>query len=240
MLEDTNKIIKINSLLYISISMLIFNLILIIISSSLGIFDRPVYIIFFYHVSSAWLSYFSFFISLIYHILYLKQRKLIQYRVARSSVIVGIFFAGFTLISGSLWYNATSGGYQNVYWQWNDPRQTTTLALFLTYLVYLVLGNLVEERDQIAKFSAVYGIIIFPTVPFSYISSIIFRSLHPLITPNPNQSGYIYWDSIKLFILLFNLVSITTFYFYLVQQFMKLETRKMDLEVIIQKKINEE
>jgi heme exporter protein C len=205
----------------------------------MGIFDRGVYIIFFYHVSSAWLSYFSFSVSLICHILYLKQKKIVWIRIGKSSVTVGVFFVAFTLITGSIWFNATSGNYQNVFWQWNDPRQTSTLILFISYLSYLIFGNLVEERDRMAKLTAIYGIVVFPTVPFSYLSAIIWSSFHPLINPSPGQ-GHIYWDSVKLFILFLNLISMTILFAYLVQEFLELEKKKEELKIIIQKRLKEE
>lgn len=229
--------IKKNWLLTISTSMLIVNLFLIF---GFATFSRVVYIIFFYHVSSAWLSYFSFSISLICHIIYLKQEKIVWSRIGKSSVIVGVFFAGFTLITGSLWFNATSGGYQNIFWQWSDARQTSTLVLFLSYLSYLIFGNLVEERDRIAKLTAIFGIVVFPTVLFSYLSAIIFNTLHPLITPTPGQPGHIYWDPIKLFILFFNLISMTILFSYLVQEFIELEKKKEELKKIIHKRLREE
>jgi heme exporter protein C len=158
----------------------------------------------------------------------------------KNSVIIGVIFSAFTLISGSLWYNATSGGYRNIYWQWSDYRQTMTLVLFFSYLSYLIFSNMIEEMEKRAKMSALLGIVLFPLVPLSYISAIIFTSLHPLITPNPTQSGFIYWDSIKIFCLMFNLIAMTIFFFYCLQALMDINKAKIDLDKLIQKKLSEE
>ena len=161
-------------------------------------------------------------------------------RLGKNCVVIGVFFTAVTLITGSLWFNATSGQYKNIFWTWGDARQTTTLVLFISYLSYLIFGNAIEERDQKAKLTSILGIVLFPTIPLSYLSAILFPSLHPRITPNPSQSGYIYWDPIKLFILFFNLIAITILFFYLLQNLVELDKAKENLNEIIQKKLEEE
>jgi len=222
--------------LIISLSLLIINLFLIF---GFATFDEIVYVIFFYHVSAAWLSYFSFGVSLIGHILYLKQKKMNWSNLGKNSIIVGVFFVAFTLITGSLWYNATSGSYNDIYWQWSDPRQTTTLILLLSYVAYLIFRNFIEDREKKAKLSAILGIVFFPTVPLSYLSAIIFTSLHPLINPNPGEPGNIYWDFIKLFSLFFNLIAITLLFVYLVRELNELDMAKQKLQELLQIKMEE-
>jgi heme exporter protein C len=222
----TYKLKKNSYILIVSLLLLIINLFLIF---GLASFERVVYIIFFYHVSAAWLSYFSFGVSLLGHLLYLKQKKMKWSNLGKNSVIVGVFFVAFTLITGSLWFNATSGSYNNIYWQWSDARQTTTLILLLSYVAYLIFRNFIEDKEKKAKLSAILGIVFFPTVPLSYLSAILFTSLHPLINPNPSEPGNIYWDSIKLFILFFNLIAITLLFVYLIRELKELDIAKEKL-----------
>jgi len=231
-----NKFKRNHIILIISLSLLIINLFFIF---GLTTFSRIVYVIFFYHVSAAWLSYFSFGVSVISHILYLKQKKMSWSYLGKNSIIIGVFFVAFTLITGSIWFNATSGAYNNIYWQWSDPRQTTTLILFLSYIAYLIYRNFIEEREKKAKLSAILGIVFFPTVPLSYLSAIIFTSLHPLINPNPGEPGNIYWDSIKLFSLFLNLFAITLLFIYLVRELKELDIAKQTLQELLQKKMEE-
>ena len=220
-------------LLIISLIMLLVNALLIFFMVS---FDRIIYIIFFYHVPSAWLSYFSFGVSLICHILYLKKKEIKWSLNGKNSVIIGLIFSAFTLISGSLWFNATSGNYNSIYWQWSDYRQTMTLVLFFSFLSLLVFSNMTDERVEKARMTALLGIVLFPMVPLSYFSAIIFSSLHPLITPDPSQSGHIYWDSLKIICLLINLIAITLFYFYSIQQLLEIDMAKEQLERILEEK----
>jgi len=254
MTKNIIQILKTHYLLFISLGMLLFNFFLIIglTSSNLIIwleppdppdpdyFDRIVYIIFFYHVAGAWLSYFSFGISLICHVLYLKYKKIIWSRLGKNSIIVGVVFCAFTLITGSLWYNSTSGNYNNVYWQWSDARQTMTLILFLSYVSYLIFGSMIEDKEKKAKLTAALGIALFPTVPLSYISALVFTTLHPLINPSSGQTGHIYWDPIKLFILFFNLIAMTILFIYIVKELVSLDKAKLKLDEIIQKRLIEE
>ena len=229
-----HKFKKNQYILILSLTLLIINLFFIF---GLTTFSRIVYVIFFYHVSAAWLSYFSFGVSLISHILYLKQKKMNWSNLGKNSIIVGVFFVAFTLITGSLWFNATSGAYNNIYWQWSDPRQTTTLILFLSYIAYLIYRNFIEEREKKAKLSAILGIVFFPTVPLSYLSAIIFTSLHPLINPNP---GNIYWDPIKMLSLFLNLIAITLLFIYLIRELKELDMAKQILQELLQTKMEEQ
>lgn len=239
------KLFKTNFLLILSLAMLMINLFLIVILTSFNLIvwgspNRLVYIIFFYHVSGAWLAYLSFGISFLFHILYLKKREINWNRLGTNSIIVGIFFTAFTLITGSFWYNATSGDYNNVYWQWSDARQTMTLVLLLSYLAFLIFRSMIEDKEKKAKLSSVLGIALFPTVPLSYFSAIIFTSLHPLINPTPGETGNIYWDPVKIFMLLFNLIAITILFFYVIHKLGEVDKEKERLEEIIQKRLVEE
>ncbi len=239
------KLLQTNFLLIISLTILMINLFLILILTSFNLIvwgspNRIVYIIFFYHVSGAWLAYLSYGLSLLFHILYLKKREIKWNRLGTNSIIVGVFFTAFTLITGSLWYNATSGGYNNIYWQWSDGRQTMTLILLLCYLAYLIFRSMIEDKEKRAKLSSILGIALFPTIPLSYFSAIIFTSLHPLINPTPGEPGNIYWDPVKLFMLIFNLIGITILFFYVIQRLGELDKAKEKLDKTIQKRLIEE
>ena len=122
---------KIEILLISSLIILVINTALIF---SISDFSDSVYIVFYFHVPSAWLSYLAFIISIIGHIGYLKNSNVFWFYNAKNSVFIGVFFSAVTLITGSLWFNATSGNYQGIFWQWADPRQTSTLILFISYL----------------------------------------------------------------------------------------------------------
>lgn len=230
------KISKRNILLLTSISMLLINLILIF---GIATFEDPVYVVFYIHVASAWLSYLSFGVSLICHIIFLKKKEIKWGYIGKNSVIVGTVFVAFALFSGSFWFNATSGGYQNIFWVWNDPRMVTTLILLISYVAYLIFGSLIDEREKKYRLTSILGIILFPTIPLSYLSATIFNSLHPLIS-STTGTGYIYWEALKLFILFFNLIAITILYIYLVMELNDLDKKSEELDELIQNKMEED
>lgn len=86
-----------------------------------------------------------------------------------------------TIVGGSIWANATWG----VYWNW-DPRETTTLILWLAYIGYFFLRMSVENPERRASVSAVFNVLAFLTVPLSYLSFILWPSLHPRLTSGGN------------------------------------------------------
>ena len=244
------KFMRTNLLLYISITMLLINLFLIfgltvsnlIVWETTGDPNRLVYMIFFYHVSGAWLGYFSFGVSLLSHGLYLKNNKILFSRIGKNSIIVGVFFTAFALITGSLWYNATVAGYGSRpedYWQWSDGRQTMTFVLLISYIAFLIFRSMIEDKEKKARLSAALGIVLFPTVPLSYFSAIIFETLHVLISPVPEATGNIYWEPLKMFMLLFNLIAMTIFFVYIVKKLVDLDLEKEKLEILIQKRLME-
>ncbi|MHA1986442.1 MAG: cytochrome c biogenesis protein CcsA [Promethearchaeota archaeon] len=250
MSNNVPKFLRTNLLLYISITMLLINLFLIIgltvsnliVWETTGDPNRLVYMIFFYHVSGAWLGYFSFGVSLLSHGLYLRKKKIIFSRIGKNSIIVGVFFTAFALITGSLWYNATVTGYgprPEDYWQWSDGRQTMTFVLLISYIAFLIFRNMIEDKEKKAKLSAALGIALFPTVPLSYFSAIIFETLHVLISPVPETTGNIYWEPLKMFMLLFNLIAMTIFFVYIVKKLVDLDIEKEKLEILIQKRLME-
>ena len=251
MLKDRQKFFRTDFLLIISLIMLVINLSLIVGLTSTNILiwreppnaHRIVYIVFFYHVSGAWLAYFSFGVSLVSHILYLKNKNINWSLLGKNSIIVGVFFTTFALITGSLWYNSTSGNYGSNpedYWQWSDVRQTMTSVLLMSYLAFLIFRSMIEDKEKKAKISAALGIALFPTIPLSYLSAIIFTSLHPLIGAPSTTNLVSYGEPLKIFILLFNLIAITILFIYLVQKLYKLDMEKEKLNEIIQRKLMEE
>jgi heme exporter protein C len=225
---------KANWMLYSGLGLLVLNSIVIFTATS---FNRIVYAIFFYHVAAAWVSYFSFAMSLVFHVIYLRKAKMEHYLFGKNSVVVGVVFAAVTLVTGSLWFNATSGGYTNVFWTWSDPRQTTTLVLFLAYFSYLIFGSSIKERDRGARMVSMLGIVIFPMVPLSYLSVIFFNSLHPLINPNPGQTGNLYWDTVKLVALIVNVLGTSLLYMDIARRLASIDLKKLELERITRQRL---
>jgi len=132
--------------------------------------------IFYFHVSSAWVGFFAFFVTLIVSIAYLSKGTRQWDIVALSSVEVGVTFMTMAIISGSLWAKVA----WNVWWTW-DPRLTTSTILWLIYVSYLMLRNAIDDEARRARFAAVHGIVGFVSVPITFMAIRWWRTIHPVI-----------------------------------------------------------
>ncbi len=208
----------------------------------LNTFEDIVYVIFYYHVSSAWISYVSFSLSLICSFAYLRKKIAKWDLYGKNCVVIGVFFSAVTLLTGSLWFNATAGtvggNYQNIFWTW-DPRQTATLVMLISYLAYLLFRNSIDDRDKRARLSALLNLVLFSMVPFSYLSAIIFQSTHVLINPVPESRGSIYWNPLTLFTLLYTLAGVTLLFTYTLKGLVQLDRLREENERLIQAQMEE-
>jgi heme exporter protein C len=96
--------------------------------------------------------------------------------VGFSAVEVAMAFVLITIISGSIWARPI----WNTWWTW-DPRLTTATIMELVYAAYLMLRSGIEDPDRRARFSSVYAIIGFISVPLTFISIRIWRTIHPVV-----------------------------------------------------------
>jgi heme exporter protein C len=58
----------------------------------------------------------------------------------------------------------------------------------LIYAAYLMLRQGIEDPDRRARFGAVYAIMGFISVPLTFFSARLFRTIHPIVIGN-NQPG---------------------------------------------------
>ncbi len=131
--------------------------------------------IFYFHVGIAWVAGLAMFVTFIASILYLARGEQRKYDiVAAASVEIGVVFGVMVLLSGMLWARPV----WNTWWTW-DPRLTTTAITEFIYIAYLMLRGAVDDPQRRARFSAVYGIIGFVSVPITYFSTKWFQTIHP-------------------------------------------------------------
>lgn len=137
--------------------------------------------IFYFHVSSAWIGFFAFFITFITSILYLITKKYTFDDIAAASAEIGLAFCTIVIVTGPLWAKPTWGKF----WTW-DPRLTSTLILWFIYIGYVMLRQFMDENDRRAKFSSAIGIIGFINVPIVFLS---IQWWNNTIHPNVVQKG---------------------------------------------------
>ncbi len=130
--------------------------------------------IFYFHVASAWVGFFAFFVTFAAGIAYLLKPEPRRDSLAHASAEVGLTFITMTVVTGSLWARPVWGAY----WTW-EPRLTISAVQWVLYIAYLMLRNAVEPRERAARFAAVYGILAFVTVPLSWFAIRWWRTIHP-------------------------------------------------------------
>ena len=170
--------------------------------------------IFYFHVSSAWVGFFAFFVTLIASIAYLLKGTRKWDIVALSSVEVGVTFMTMAIISGSIWAKVA----WNVWWTW-DPRLTSSTILWLIYVSYLMLRNAIDEEARRARFAAVYGIVGFVSVPITFMAIRWWRTIHPVVL----DSGGFSLAAPMLITMLFCIGTFTLLYFTLLVHRVRLE-----------------
>ena len=134
----------------------------------------PVQRIFYFHVSSAWISFLAYFVVFVGSLGYLITRSPKMDSLAHGAGEVGFIFCSLVLITGPLWAKPVWG----LWWPW-DARITSTFALWLLYASYLTVRHFFEESGRAATLAAVVGIIGFIDVPVVYFSIRWWRTHHP-------------------------------------------------------------
>ncbi|MGD9395409.1 MAG: cytochrome c biogenesis protein CcsA [Candidatus Thorarchaeota archaeon] len=132
--------------------------------------------IFFQHVAPALVSYGLFGGTLLCGVMYLWKGDLKYDILGAVSIKLGLLFTTITLLSGMMWADAAWG----TPWNW-DPRETTTLILWVAYACILAYRASVSDRESRAQFGSIFGIVAFPMVILSYLSIRIWETLHPIV-----------------------------------------------------------
>jgi len=142
--------------------------------------------IFYIHMGSVIGALVAFLMSVIGSVVYLAKRDLDWDRVTQASVEIGVLFGLSTTLAGSIWSKPT----WNTYWTW-DPRLTTVTITLLIYVAYLLFRNGIDNRQTRARFSSIYALFAFLSVPLTYYSARWFRSIHPVVFngANPDAQG---------------------------------------------------
>jgi heme exporter protein C len=139
--------------------------------------------VFYYHVATGWVGMLSFFAAAIAGIFYLRSKDRKWDVFAQAAVEIGIVFIFLNIVTGSIWARPI----WNTWWTW-DPRLTTATIMELIYFAYLMLRQGIEDPERRARFGAVYVILGFVSVPLTFFSARLFRTIHPVVI-GTNQPG---------------------------------------------------
>jgi heme exporter protein C len=146
----------------------------------------PVQRVFYFHVAAGWVGMLSFLVAAIAGVAYLIKGNHKWDIVGLSAIEIGIVFAFINIVTGAIWARPI----WNTWWTW-DPRLTTATVMELIYLAYLMLRQGIEDPDRRARFGAVYAIVGFLSVPLTFFSARLFRTIHPVVigTNDPSAQG---------------------------------------------------
>lgn len=142
--------------------------------------------VFYFHVAAGWVGALSFLVTAVAGGMYLLRGDSRWDQVALASVEIGVVFTFVNIVSGSIWARPI----WNTWWTW-DPRLVTATVMELIYIAYLMLRQGIEDPDRRARFGAVYGILGFLSVPLTFLSIRIFRTIHPVVigSGDPTAEG---------------------------------------------------
>jgi len=169
-----NKKLKILSLIALLLVLAAFAMVLFYtpIEVNMGIVQK----VFYFHVSAAWVGMLAFLVAAVCGILYLTKKQLKYDHITLAAVEIGLLFSAIANFSGMIWAKPI----WNTWWTW-DPRLTTMTIMAFTYIGYLLLRRGVDNPEKRARFGAVYAIIGFASVPLTFFSSRLLRTIHPTI-----------------------------------------------------------
>ena len=132
--------------------------------------------IFYFHIANAWVGMLGFLAAAVAGIVYLVKHDQKWDIIELAAVEISLVFFLIAILAGSIWARPTWGAY----WTW-EPRLTTAAILEMVYIAYLLLRQGIDDPDRRARFSAVYTLIGAISVPITFMSIRLFRTIHPVV-----------------------------------------------------------
>jgi heme exporter protein C len=162
--------------------------------------------VFYFHVAAGWVGMLGLIGAAVAGIIYLIKKDRKWDIVGLAAVEIGIVFIFINIVTGSIWARPI----WNTWWTW-DPRLTTATVMLLIYFAYFMLRQGIEDPDRRARFAAVYAIVGSLSVPLTYFSARIFRTIHPIVIGggDPSTTGSFDMTTMMLQTFMFGLLTFT-------------------------------
>jgi heme exporter protein C len=132
--------------------------------------------VFYFHVATAWVGMLGFVGAAVTGVLYLRTQNLKWDVISVAAVEISLVFFFITIVLGSIWARPSWG----TWWTW-EPRLTTAAILEMIYLAYLLLRQGIDDPERRARFGAVYTLLGGLSVPITFVSIRLFRTIHPVV-----------------------------------------------------------
>jgi heme exporter protein C len=170
--------------------------------------------LFYFHVATAWVGMIGFVLAAVAGIIYLWKKDLKWDAISVAAVEISLVFFFIAIVLGSIWARPIWG----TWWTW-EPRLTTAAILQMIYMAYLLLRQGIEEPEKRARFGAVYTLLGGISVPITFISIRIFRTIHPVVIGSGSaeaQGGFnmtpLMLQTMFFSILAFSVIFVTIFW----------------------------
>ncbi len=159
------------------------SLLLFVIAAGMVFFYAPTEIVmgqvqrvFYFHVATAWVGLLGFIAAGVAGIGFLRTSNLKWDIASMAAVELSLVFFFVAVVMGSIWARPAWG----TWWTW-EPRLTTAAVTELIYAAYLLLRQGIEDPERRARFGAVYTILGCVSVPITFVSIRLFRTIHPVV-----------------------------------------------------------
>lgn len=164
--------------------------------------------VFYFHVAAGWVGMLGFLVAAIAGGIYLRTADRKWDLASLASVEIGMVFAFINVVTGAIWARPI----WNTWWTW-DPRLVTATIMELVYVAYLMLRQGIEDPERRARFGAIYAILGFVSVPLSFLSIRIWRTIHPTVigSNDPGAQGDFNMTGDMQTVFFFSLFTFTVF-----------------------------
>ena len=185
--------------------------------------------VFYIHVASLWVGMLGFLIAAFTSLRYLQSTKIHYDLMSIAAIEISLVFFLLGIISGSIWAKPI----WNTWWTW-DPRLTSAAIVELVYCAYFILRQSIEMPEQRARFSAVYAILGFISVPLTFLSIRFLRTIHPVVI-GTNEQGFVSIAPSMLHTLLVTIIAFSLLFIILFWKRIRLGEAALQLETIKEK-----
>ena len=165
--------------------------------------------VFYFHVATAWVGMLGFMVAAIAGINYLRKGDMHWDVVGFAAIEISLVFFLVAIIMGSIWARPI----WNTWWTW-DPRLTTASIVELIFAAYLLLRQGIDDPERRARFGAIYAIFGSISVPLTFISIRLLRTIHPVVIGNAEAAaqGGFNMDSPMKLAFFFSLAAFSVFF----------------------------
>jgi heme exporter protein C len=158
--------------------------------------------VFYFHVANAWVGMLGFLVAAVAGVAYLRTNDRKWDIAGLAAIEISFVFFFIAIVSGSIWARGSWG----TWWTW-DPRLTTAAIVELVYAAYFMLRQGVEDPDRRARYGAIYATLSFISVPITFISIRILRTIHPVLFGGVGGEGTFDMTSKMLVTFMFSLLT---------------------------------